>query len=450
MNETICFIGDGVNDVWTLPYSPQGELVVSVISTGGLERQLLQGRDYQLLGDKLVIPLALGDHLLVRPASGGQSGQGARHSLAFAAAQAQATAAPQYADGNAASEAELGEALERRYQELSSRLRLGMEQEAASLAQELAAKLKSEIERGLVQLSQAARKGRDEARLATSPLPSRSRLVLPTGCRAGAYLTIESAYLPGTGALQLYIDGRLAAPDVDYEECGPQNEASNTIRSLKELAQGVCLDCLVSSISSSDTARLAAEAAQKAQAAAAVMLTDAQARQAQLETDRALAMEDTALAQGWAEAAQSSADKAYEAAVHAFDLAAQISLYRREPGICAVKDKSDIHACSPGLFVINKHLTHAPTPFFGVWPAQCLDDMLWDGVFFLGGKCYPPDPALPPKRPPKPAPKPLASGGSDEWLPCDHSHGSPPRPGCACIAWPPKPKPGCDCESREE
>lgn len=127
---------------------------------------------------------------------------------------------------------------------------------------------------------------------------------------------------------------------------------------------------------------------------------------------------DALTAQGWANAAEKAAMDSWEAACAANQSAAQASIHARRPGISAVKCLADIHGCSPGLFIINPYLTHAPTPFMGIWPARSTDDMTWDGVFFIGACLYPDDPALPPELPPKPQPVPVGTG--DAWLPCGH------------------------------
>lgn len=432
MSTTYCFTGDGVNDVWILPQAPSGELVLSIIQDDGLERRLLEGRDYSLSGNKIIIALAPSARLFAREQASANSA-----GAVYAAQTAQA--APAYAQASAITEEQAAGALESRYNELSSRLRLEMESLVNNFFASQTDSISRQVQQGLADLAASARKARDEARIHNAPLGSRARLLLPTGCKEGAYLTTESAYLPGTSTLSVFIDGILAAPDVDYEEIGPANEASRAIRMLKALPSGTCLDILVSAISSADSALRAANTAQAAQESAAALLASAQAAESQASKARSAAASEITAAQGWANAAKQSADKAYQASVNAYDAAAQISLYRREPGICAVKDKADIHACSPGLFIINPHLTHAPTPFFGVWPADCIQQMNWDGVFFLGGHCYPDDPALPPKRPAKPKPDPVPLlGGSDEWIPCDHTHQTPPEPcQASCVAWPP-------------
>lgn len=128
-------------------------------------------------------------------------------------------------------------------------------------------------------------------------------------------------------------------------------------------------------------------------------------------------------AQGWANASQKSADESWRASASAWDAATQASIHARRPGVCSVHSIADIHACSPGLFIVNEHLTHAPTPFFGVWPAQKIEDMAWDAVFFTSPYLYPDDPRLPPPAPEKPKPSPVAAEGSpDQWLPCGHQH----------------------------
>lgn len=128
-------------------------------------------------------------------------------------------------------------------------------------------------------------------------------------------------------------------------------------------------------------------------------------------------------AQGWASASQKSAEESWRASASAWDAARQVSIHAERPGICAVADVSAIHACSPGLFIINEHLTHTPTPFFGVWPARKIEDMAWDAVFFLSPYLYPDDPRMPPPLPERPKPDPVvASGSKDQWLPCGHQH----------------------------
>lgn len=127
---------------------------------------------------------------------------------------------------------------------------------------------------------------------------------------------------------------------------------------------------------------------------------------------------DALNAQGWAAEAEKSAMDSWQAACAANLSAAQASVHARRPGISAVKCLSEIPGCSPGLFIVNPYLTHAPTPFMGVWPAKSTDDMAWDGVFFIGACLYPDDPALPPELPPPPQPD--TPGTGDTWLPCGH------------------------------
>lgn len=120
--------------------------------------------------------------------------------------------------------------------------------------------------------------------------------------------------------------------------------------------------------------------------------------------------------------------RARREAENARQFSAQVSQYRRMPGVASVASVRDIPAASPGLFVVNPHLTHSPTPFMGVWPAASLRAMQWDGVFFIG-KPYEGKITLPPIRSPDCRPsRPDATGDGDDWLPCDHLH----LPRCDC------------------
>lgn len=440
MNERICFIGDGNSCLWQLPYipAPGEELVVSLIADGALERRLASGRDYSLMGNCVFCSLPAGARLYVTRLSqdGSQTAQAsplsaqAAQTLAFASQ----AAAPVYEGASSLTQEEAGDALERRYNELVSRMRLELEQRQAALLEGIQSTFQAQLNAFSLLVKKEERQLRDSAQLYKGSLPQRQGLVLPKGAPAGSYLTLPVSYLVGGRNLQLFLDGVLANPEADYEECGAVNERSSTIRILRDLEPVAHLDCLAASLSSTDSALRAAEDASRAQQAAAVLLSEARSVSTASQASVAAAARDTTAAQGWANAAQKSAEAAYQASVNAYDAAAQISLYRREPGISAVKEIADIHACSPGLFIINPHLTHAPTPFFGVWPASCIHEMNWDGVFFLGGKCYPADPALPPAKPPRPRPDPMpAAGSADEWIPCDHTHQEAPDPeACNC------------------
>lgn len=166
-----------------------------------------------------------------------------------------------------------------------------------------------------------------------------------------------------------------------------------------------------------------ANQAQAYSLAASRSASDAQLAQSGIMQARDVGDNAAITAQGWANASQKSADESWRASASAWDAATQASIHSRRPGICAVADISAIHACSPGLFIINEHLTHAPTPFFGVWPAKTIEDMAWDAVFFTSPYLYPDDPRLPPPVPERPKPDPVAATGSnDQWLPCNHQH----------------------------
>lgn len=120
---------------------------------------------------------------------------------------------------------------------------------------------------------------------------------------------------------------------------------------------------------------------------------------------------------------------AFQEARKACQAAASASIHNRRPGIAAVAEEWQIPPASSGLFIINPHVTHAPTPFMGVWPAGKLCDMAWDGFFFIG-KPYPENPQPAPVQPLRPEMGPPAQGDAGDWLPCEHVHLSGLAPEC--------------------
>lgn len=384
----------------------------------------MAGRDFALQGNVLICIAAAGAMLLVTR-------------RATAAARV-AAAAPAYeAEPAAMTLEEAGGDLEGLYQGLAASLKRDAEAALEKALAEMTERMKGALETALAAVAEQGRKNMADAALAGSPQGRRERMVLERGANPGAYLTIPVWYFPGSAALLIWLDGALLAPGADYEETGAQNESSSLIRMKRGLEPGAVLDCLVMATPSSALAERSAKEAQAAQRQAAVMLAEAREAESQAGAAVQSASDELALARGWAEAARKSADDAWGASRNVYDMAAQVSIHARRPGVCAVKSREDIHGASPGLFIVNPHLTHAPTPFFGVWPAPCVHEMKWDGVFFLGGAPWPDEPALPPKLPPRPVPALPVYGDGDDWIPCDHTHQKPPRP---C---PPPPCPGC-------
>lgn len=133
-----------------------------------------------------------------------------------------------------------------------------------------------------------------------------------------------------------------------------------------------------------------------------------------------------------AELAQKSADIAWDYAHAAVHAACMTSQHHFRPGIAAVHSLAEINCCAHGLFIINPHISHSPTPFMGVWPVANVSQATWDGVFFIG-QPYPCPCAEPPKCPcpPKPClPEPPDNpGDADDWQPCGHKHDAQK---CAC------------------
>lgn len=435
MSELVRFLGDGQKALWPLPFTPAGpeEISVSIIRPGMAEMSLLAGRDFSLQGNVLICLVQADAVLIVRKREAAASAAyGAAPASAPAAALAYETAAEPM------TLAEAGDDLEARYQALSARLQKEAADALDKALAAIASQMKAALETALAAVAEQGRKGVEDRALAAAPLGQRERITLERGAEAGAYITLPVWFFPGSALLLVWLDGALLALNKDYEEIGPRNESSNLIRLLRSVSPGAALDLAVLPAPSSQRAESSAKEAKEAQRQAAVMLAQARDSQTQAVSTQAAAADELTLAMGWAKAAEKSAEDAWSASRAVFDAAAQVSIHARRPGVCAVKSKEDIHACSPGLFIINPHLTHAPTPFFGVWPAPCVHEMKWDGVFFMGGQCYPDDPALPPKLPPRPLPLKPATGDGDDWIPCDHSHLMPPRP-CP----PPPVCPGC-------
>ena len=177
---------------------------------------------------------------------------------------------------------------------------------------------------------------------------------------------------------------------------------------------------------------------QAARAAAAAMQAESRERAASVAADNAQASAKSAkayAATGEAEAAKAQAASQASAASReesrllakqAWHSAVAAQLWGRRPGVAAVRCFEDLyHVCS-GLYVINPHLNHlhSPSPFMGVWPVASLDDMAWDGLFFIGL--------------PYPEPDQAEDRGCCSATPC----GQEPCPGAVCVACP---QMGCPC-----
>lgn len=247
---------------------------------------------------------------------------------------------------------------------------------------------------------------------------------------------IDAATLTATKAAQSAADQAFASAVAEIE--ARREEAA---RALSEEAEGVsrkiALEARDARVYAAEAAGEAEKAAENAQAvavaAADCALASATARQSleTAETARNAADASLAAAQSLLNETRRLAMSAYDAACVANASAVHCSVHHTRPGIAVVKNVSEIHAASPGLFIVNPCLTHTPTPFFGVYPVSCVEDIQGEGVFFIGLPY--PDGACPPPWPkPKPPVENLQNpGDGDDWLPCDHAHKV-----CAC---PPKP-----------
>lgn len=249
--------------------------------------------------------------------------------------------------------------------------------------------------------------------------------------RKGDILTLPAGlvYYPGRSMLRITYQNTVLARGRHYEEIGEIGTLSDSIRVLFDSRAG---DEWSFWVVASNASASAEEAAKRAEAAKA----DAQqaawrAGQDAGAANAARAKAETAAdhAGRWLNAVESSADDAYRLAVCAWNAAYQSSMASAKPGISAVKDRAELAHCVSGLYIVNPHLTHSPTLFMGVWPVAEVEDMTWDGVFFIGPP-YPDNPTPPPApcdRPDRPKPDiPGGPNGGDEgnggnnlqWKPC--------------------------------
>lgn len=258
---------------------------------------------------------------------------------------------------------------------------------------------------------------------------------------SGALGRIDEAACTATKALQNAAD-QLAAQAAAALEGKREAAALALADTADRVSQKIALESKAAGIYAAEAAGEAESAAEHAHAAAVAVAdcakASAAARQSLETAENARNAADASLA-----AAQSLLNEtrrlamgAYDAACVANASAVRCSVHHVRPGIAAVKNISEIHAASPGLFIVNPCLTHTPTPFFGVYPVSCPEDIRGEGVFFIGLP-YPDGACPPPWQKPKPPAENLQNpGDGDDWLPCDHAHKS-----CAC---PPKP-PLCGC-----
>lgn len=153
------------------------------------------------------------------------------------------------------------------------------------------------------------------------------------------------------------------------------------------------------------------------------------------------------LAKAEADRAYSNANRADDAARTAHQDAWQVSIACAKPGIAAVKDISELQHVVSGVYFINPYLVQTPTMFYGVWAVDSIEEIEWDGIFFIGGEKWneqgpntppaqeEPAPEIPvckcetcPLRPEIPEPAPVEAG--NDWQPCKHTHNAS-CPNCA-------------------
>lgn len=427
---SVRYEGDGQNVIWPIPFlfSDPSSVRVRRVSPEGVETELVAGSDYGILDNRVVCPLARGSGLVVylgeAPAAQGYASLQQARAVAqpLQAATYSARDAPVY-QGDAPDVSPYVEAVQ-----AASRACV---EEGQSRLDARASQLEESVSGALGRAAEAERRRIErELRLCGSPLPQeaviRGRTLAP-----GELIDLGVAYVAGSHTLSLYRNGLLLAQGLDYEECGQAGESATRVKLIQGSAADDVWQARVASIGSSENAARASQQAmdwqnRTARLAAQTEQNAREARSARDGADRARQVSDAGLA-----AVQKSADLAYFGACRAWEAATQASIHATRPGISAVRDVKDIHHCSPGLFIVNPHLTHAPTLFMGVWPAACVDEMKWDGVFFIGPK-YPANPVLPPAMPEKPPFAGPATGDGDDWLPCGHNHqcGSCPSP-CA-------------------
>ncbi len=228
--------------------------------------------------------------------------------------------------------------------------------------------------------------------------------------------------VPRESWISIWLSGPVSLP--------PVNAARSTVQAALE-PDTSALDARAETLGR----QMAEDMRQQAEASLADMQRQADARladmQQQAEARIASASQSLdAAGEGYEAACKKLALQACEAAHAANRAAATASLHHHRPGIAVVADVAEIKHCPHGLYIINPHITHEPTPFYGIWPAACVADMNFDAIFFIG-EPYPdrPGPVPPPCGcRPKP-PEADASGDSDDWLPCDHHK---PQPACIC------------------
>lgn len=101
--------------------------------------------------------------------------------------------------------------------------------------------------------------------------------------------------------------------------------------------------------------------------------------------------------------------------------AANVEIARTErPGIRALPSLRDIMDKPPIFYVINSNLAEA-TATLGLFPVQRLEDVLWDGFFFILPGCWGHTDRVDVSFPGAPG-RPAEAGRDNWWQPCNHTH----------------------------
>ncbi len=315
----------------------------------------------------------------------------------------------------------------------------GLAETAAEARNQAAAALKNASE-AREQLAQAVAQARHEAVenvTAAASLGSTTNLEgyfeQGTDRAAGDVLHLPAGllYYPGRAMLRVVYQGTTLSCGKHFEEVGEADVPSDGIRPLFASRAGDQWGFWVVASNVGAVAEAAAGRAERARDEAADAAAEAgkAADKAGADADQASDAADKAGL--WSGVAEDMADEAHRLARCAWKAAYQASVSAARPGIAAVRDLDELAHCVSGVYVIIPQLTHAPTPFMGLWPVAGIEETLWDGVFFFGPPypdhpTPPPVPCDPPRKPDAETPD-TGTGGStgagntgtgSVWKPC--------------------------------
>lgn len=376
------YAGGGNNAAWFVPfpYGNDAEVAVSLVGADGQERRLKQGSDYLLSGNQVICIVPEGAILVIW--------------LNASPEQAEAGAASQALNGLGAN----GNTLTINTRAASASI--APAQEAAPLSMAAATEAATEM----------ATQAPTQAQLADAQAVAQEA----EQAVAAASIARDAATEAGNFASRAYTASEQAQESIAKTQAlaaSAENSAADAQNACNaaSLAATSCARCLDDSQKASLEARQAAS----------------------LATQNAGQIGDcaTACAEIY-EATKKTGECAWHGSAAAWRAAAVASLHHHRPGISVVRNLGQIAFASPGLFIVNPRITHAPSPFMGIWPAADTAAMTWDGIFFIG-PAWPEKLTFPPKNcvPCRPGNLESSRGDGDDWLPCHHYHHGP----CQCL-----------------